>query len=188
MNRQKCFWMTLVAIFFLALSAAATTIVKMDLDELTRAAQVVARGRCVASEARLEGGYIWTFTTFEVSETLKGSAARQISVRLLGGKVGHMKSTVDGVPQFRPGEDVFLFLEPTGDGDLSVTSWVQGTFRVRRDSETGQESVTQDSAAHAVFDPVTRQFKTGGVRNMPVEMFRLRVREAVERQRKGKLQ
>jgi hypothetical protein len=95
---------------------------------------------------------------------------------------------VDGVPQFRPGEDVFLFLEPTRAGDLSVTSWVQGTFRVRRDAQTGAESVTQDSAAHAVFDPATRQFKAGGVRNMPVETFRLRVREAVERQGKGRLQ
>jgi hypothetical protein len=177
----------MAAALCLALSAAATTIVKMDLDELTSAAQVVARGKCLAREARLEGGYIWTFTTFEVSETLKGSAARQISVRLLGGKVGHMKSTVDGVPQFQPGEDVFLFLEPTRAGDFSVTSWVQGTFRVRRDAQTGQESVTQDSAAFAVFDPATRQFKAAGVSHMPIETFRQRVREAVERQGKGKL-
>lgn len=176
-----------VATLILALSAAATTILKMDLDELTRAARVVARGKCVASEARLDGGYIWTFTTFEVTETLKGSAPRQISVRLLGGKVGHMKATVDGVPQFRTGEDVFLFLEPTREGDLTVTSWVQGTFRVQRDTQTGQESVTQDSAAHAVYDPTTRQFKVSGVRHMPVETFRLRVREAVERQRTGRL-
>jgi hypothetical protein len=188
MKRRKILWMTLAAALCLALSAESTTIVKMDLDELTSAAQLVARGRCVASEARLDGGYIWTFSTFEVTETLKGNVSRQITVRLLGGKVGHMKSTVDGVPQFRPGEDVFLFLEPTRAGDLSVTSWVQGTFRVRRDAQTGAESVTQDSAAHAVFDPATRQFKAGGVRNMPVETFRLRVREAVERQGKGRLQ
>ena len=187
MKRQKVLWITTAASLCVALSAAATTILKMDLDELTNAAQVVARGRCVANEARQEGGYIVTLTTFDVTETLKGGAARKITVRLLGGKVGHLKTTVDGVPQFRPGEDVFLFLEPTRAGDLTVTSWVQGTFRVRRDAQTGQESVTQDSAAHAVFDPSTRQFKAGGVRNMPVEMFRLRVREAVERQRTGRL-
>jgi hypothetical protein len=171
----------------LALSAGATTIVRMNLDELTSAAHLVARGRCLASEARMDSGYIWTFTTFTVSETLKGSAPRQITVRLLGGKVGHMKSTVDGVPQFAPGDDVFLFLEPTREGDLSVTSWVQGTFRVRRDSATGKESVTQDSAAYSVFDPATRQFKLDGARNLPIETFRLRVREAVERQRTGRL-
>lgn len=175
----------MVAVLCLGLSAGATTIVKMNLDELTDAAHVVARGKCVASEARMDGGYIWTFTTFEVSETLKGNAAREITVRLLGGKVGHMKATVDGVPQFRPGEEVFLFLEPTREGDLSVTSWVQGTFRVRPDPQTGQETVTQDSAAFAVFDPATRQFKPSGARHMPIEMFRQRVREAVERQRKG---
>lgn len=188
MRRRRFFWIPMAAALCLALSAAATTIVKMDLDELTSAAHVVARGKCLSSEARMDGGYIWTFSTFEVSETLKGNAGRQITVRLLGGKVGHMKSTVDGVPQFQPGEDVFLFLEPTREGDLTVTSWVQGTFRVRADPQTGKESVTQDSAAHAVYDPTTRQFKASGVRHMPVETFRLRVREAVERQRTGRLQ
>jgi hypothetical protein len=186
MDRQRFFWMSMAAVLALALSARATTIVHMNMEELTNSAQLVARGKCVASEARMDGGMIWTFTTFEVSETLKGNAARQITVRLLGGKVGHMKSTVDGVPQFRPGEEVFLFLEPTREGDLSVTAWVQGTFRVRADPQTGKESVTQDSAAFATFDPATRQFKSSGVRNMPIETFRLRVREAVERQRTGR--
>ena len=186
MNRRRFFCMPMAAALCLALTATATTIVKMDLAELTSAASVVARGRCLASEARMDGGYIWTFTTFEVTETLKGSTPRQITVRLIGGKVGHMKSTVDGVPQFQRDEDVFLFLEPTREGDLSVTSWVQGTFRVRLDPQTGKESVTQDTASMAVFDPVTRQFKPNGVRDMPVETFRQRVREAIERQRTGK--
>ena len=172
----------------LAITAGATTIVRMSLDELTGAAQTVARGKCTSSEARMDGGYIWTFTTFDVSETLKGSNSRQVTVRLLGGKVGHMKSTVDGVPQFTPGDDVFLFLEPMREGDLSVTGWVQGTFRVQRDAQTGKETVTQDSAAFSVFDPATRQFKTEGSRNLPIETFRLRVREAVDRQRTGRLQ
>ncbi len=186
MKQSRSFCALFAAVLTLALAAGATTIVQMNLDELTGAARVVARGKCISSEARLDGGYIWTFTTFDVGETLKGSAASQITVRLLGGKVGHMKSTVDGVPEFTRGEEVYLFLEPTRAGDLSVTGWVQGTFRVRSDVQTGKEVVTQDSAAFATFDPATRQFKQSGVRNMPVEEFRQRVREAAERQRTGK--
>jgi hypothetical protein len=90
------------------------------------------------------------------------------------------------VPRFAPGEETYLFLEPTSAGDLSVTSWVQGTFRVRRDAATQKESVTQDTGAVSVFDPATRQFKPGGARNMPVEEFREHVRAAVDRQRLGK--
>jgi hypothetical protein len=186
MRPSKYFCISLLCGLVLAISAGATTIARMNLDELTRAAHVVARGKCVSSEARFDNGNIWTFTTFEVEETLKGSAVGQITIRLPGGKVGHLTSTVDAVPQFRAGEEAYLFLEPTAAGDLSVTSWVQGTFRVRRDAATAKETVTQDTAAVAVFDPATRQFKANGVRNMPVEEFRQNVRDAVNRQRTGK--
>ena len=187
MKNRKVLCMTMAAALCLALGASATIMVRVDFDELVKATQVVARGKCVASEARWDRGSIWTFTTIQVEETLKGSTTGQIVVRLPGGKVGHMTSTVDAVPQFHAGEEVFLFLVPTSVGDFSVLGWVQGTFRMRLDPQTGKGSVTQESAAHAVYDPVIRQFKAGGVRNMPVEMFRLRVREAMERQRKGKL-
>lgn len=172
------------AVLLVALAAAvggATTLVRMDLDELAAAASVVARVRCVDNESREDGGEIWTFTRFEVVETLKGSAPREITVRLLGGRAGHLISRVEGVPRFEPGEEAFLFLEPTRAGDLSVTSWVQGTFRIRRDPAAGREGVTQDTSGVTVFDPATRQFRAGGVRNLPVEQFRQRVREALER-------
>ena len=188
MKRRKALWMTMASALCLVLSADATTIVRVDLDELVRISHAVARGQCISSEARIDNGNIWTFTTFEVEETLKGNATGRITIRLPGGKVGHLTSTVDAVPHFRAGEKLFLFLLPTGAGDFSVTGWVQGTFRVRRDSDTAKESVTQDMAGVAVFDPATRQFKRSGVRNMPVEEFCQRVREAVDREKKGKLQ
>ncbi len=186
MRQSKFFCRSLLCGLVLAISAGATTIARMNLDELTRAAHVVARGKCLSSDARWDGGYIVTVNTFAVSESLKGSAQGQITVRLLGGKVGHMKATVDGVPQFERGDDVFLFLEPTREGDLSVTGWVQGAFRVQADPQTGKELVSQDSASFSVFDPSTRQFKPSGIRNMPIEEFRQRVRDSVNRQRTGK--
>jgi len=42
------------------------------------------------------------------------------------------------------------------------------------------ENVTQDSAAASVFDPQTRQFRRGGIRNLPVAVFQLRLRKALE--------
>lgn len=164
--------------------AQATTLVRMDLDQLTATASTIARVRCLGNDVRVEGGEIWTFTRFEVQETLKGAAPREITVRLLGGRFGGFVSTVDGVPRFRGGEEAFLFLEPTRAGDLSVTSWVQGTFRIERDY-LKQELVTQDTSGLAVFDPATRQFRPGGIRRLPVEEFRQRVRAAVESQRRS---
>jgi hypothetical protein len=186
MKRRGIFLITLLAGLVLALSAGATTILRVNFDELVRLSHAVARGKCISTETRMDNENIWTFTTFEVEETLKGSAAGQITIRMPGGKLGHMTSTVDAVPQYRAGEELVLFLLPTGQGDYSVLGWVQGTFRVRRDADTGKETVTQDTASIAVFDPATRQFKPSGVRNMPLDVFRQQVRDAMNRQRTSK--
>lgn len=181
--RAAAGWMAAALMaLLLAAGAAATTLVQMDLDELTAAASVVARVRVVSSEARWEGGEIYTFTVLEVTEALKGAVPKILEVRLIGGRVGSVRSTVDGVPRFAPGEEAFVFLEPTRRGQLTVTGWVQGTFRIRRDAATGREVVRQDTSAVRVFDPATREFREGGVRDLSAEAFRQRVREAVARQ------
>lgn len=167
-------------------AAAATTLARMNLDELAAAAHVVVRARCLGNETRWERGEIWTFTSFEVIETLKGAVPRLLTVQLLGGQMEHLISTVDGVPRFRAGEEVILFLERTPANDFCVTSWAQGTFRIRRDAHTGQERVTQDSSRLAVYDPAAREFQTKGVRDLPIEVFRQRVAAALERQQSGR--
>jgi len=176
----------LLALASLALAAQATTLVSMNLDQLAAAASVVARVRCLGNEMRWEDGEIYTFTTFEVVESLKGSAPQQIIVRLIGGRVGSVTSKVDGVPRFQPGEETFLFVEPKPTGDWGVSGWVQGTFRIRRDPHTQQESVTQDTAMVTVFDRQTQKFRAGGVRHLSVAQFKLRVAEAIERQREAR--
>ena len=163
------------------MAAQATTLVRMNLDQLAASANIVARVRCLDNLVRIEGGEIWTFTRFEVLETMKGSTPREITIRLLGGRAGGFVSAVDGVPRFREGEQAFLFLEFTRAGDLSATSWVQATFRVELDS-LSREVVTQDTSGLAVFDPATRQFRPGGIRRLPIEEFRQRVRAAIEKQ------
>lgn len=166
--------------------AAATSMVYMDLDRLASAATVIVRARCVGAQGQIEGGEIWTISQFESVESLKGMPPSQITVRLIGGRAGHLVSTVDGVPRFRVGEEVVLFLEPVRTGEWSVTSWVQGTFRIRRDPQTRKENVSQDTSSVSMFDPATRQFRPGGIRNLPWEEFRQRVRDAVVRQEKAK--
>jgi len=181
MSREKTFCV-IILLALLALPAAqATTLLRMDLDEMTRITGAVARVRAVADETRFEDGEIWTLTTFELVETLKGSAPRTITVRLIGGRWRHLISTVDGVPRFQPGEEAYLFLEPRPNGEFTVTGWVQGTFRIRRDPETRAESVTQDTSAVSTFDPATRQLRPGAARTMPLEEFRERVRAAATR-------
>lgn len=166
------------ACFFLFLgvaTASATTLLRMSLAQMSHAAKVIVRARCAGSSARWDAGEIWTFSTFDAEETWSGSPPARFTVRLLGGSVGHLTSTVSGVPQFHRGEDVILFLEPTSLGDFAVVGWQEGTFRVRRDPGAGEASVTQDSAAFATLDPVARRFQTDGIARMPLTLFRARV-------------
>ena len=167
------------AALFVCTAAHATTLVRMTVKELTHAAESVVRARCVASTTKWDAGEIWTFTTFGIEEAWKGSPPRQIVVRLLGGTTTELTSSVDGVPRFHAGEEVVLFLAATRRGDYSIVSWMQGTFRVARDRETGLASATQDTAGFATFDPVTRQFVVSGIRNRRVEQLRLEVEAAL---------
>lgn len=169
-----------------AAAVQATTLARMSLDELARAADAVARVTCLAGVSRWEDGQIWTMTHFEVTEPLAGSLPRYVSVRLPGGHIGNLNATVEGVPRFAPGEDAILFLVRTRAGDFSVVSWVQGTFRIRRDPRTGREAVTQDTSVVAVFDPAARKFREDGLRRMPLEVFRQRLAGALARRLDGR--
>ncbi len=160
-------------------AAAGTTLARMTVAQMSQTAQVIARARCLGSATGWDAGEIWTLTSFEVEEAWRGSPPARITVRLLGGRVGNLTSSVSGVPRFRAGEEVILFLERTPRGDFTVVSWEQGTFRIRREVATGQESVTQDTASFATFDPATRRFEATGARNLPLETFRARVESAI---------
>ncbi len=85
------------------------------------------------------------------------------------------------MPGFRPGEEAYLFLWARPGEPYRVLGWSQGAFRIARDARTGAESVTQDSAAMPVFDPMTRRFRFGGVRGMPIAAFQLKLKRALEK-------
>ncbi|HUO34650.1 MAG TPA: hypothetical protein VMU43_06640 [Candidatus Acidoferrum sp.] len=165
----------------MARESRATTLEKMSVSELARRAAVVVQARCVSNQTSWDGGEVWTFTTFAVEEIWKGATPASLRVRLLGGRLRDVTSTVSGVPRFQGGEEVVLFLEPTGRGDYSVTSWMQGTFRIRRDYQSGLQAVTQDTARFDVYDPAKHTFHLSGIRGEPLKQFKAEVQEAIDR-------
>ena len=183
-QRRRFLWILFLAgIAALVLTAAltnATTLARLRFEELAQASTAVARLRCLGSEVRWEQGELWTETRFEVVERNKGLLPGLVTVRTMGGSAGHLHSRVDGVPVFRAGEEVYLFLWARPGEPYSVLGWSQGTFRIARDGETSVERVTQDSARMPIFDPRTRQFRHGGIRNLPVPLFQLKLRKALE--------
>jgi hypothetical protein len=158
--------------------ARGTTLVRMSLDQMGQAADTIVRGRCISVSSRWDAGAIWTFAEVDVVEALKGSPSAQIEVRLPGGRVGHLSTKVEDAPRLQPDEEKILFLEKTRAGDYSVTAWVEGAFRIRKNT-SGEETVTQDSSEVVVFDAGTRQFQAQGIRNLPMSEFRQRLAVAL---------
>ena len=167
--------MALIGILIVCAGATGTTLARMSVAKMTGTAEVIVQARCIGNTTAWDAGEIWTFTTFQTREMWKGAAASRFTVRLLGGRAGNLTSTVDGVPRFQTGEEVVMFLEATGRGDYSIVSWVQGTFRIRRDLRTGDEIAVQDSADFGTFDPTIRRFEANGIRSVPLNVLRAQV-------------
>ncbi len=183
-QRRRFLWICfLVGLALLALTAAfanGTTFARLRFEDLAHQSTAVARLRCLGSEFHWERGELWTETRFEVLERNKGPLPGIVTVRTIGGSSGHLHSHVDGVAVFRAGEEVYLFLWERPGEPYRVLGWAQGTFRISRNEQSGVETVTQDSALAPIFDPRTRIFRHGGIRKLPVAIFQLKLRKALE--------
>ena len=182
MRLPRPIFFALCACLLACASVTPTTLAHMSVAKLTHVSRLILRARCVENSTAWDAGEIWTFTAYEPTEVWKGSAQSRVRVRLLGGRVGNLTSNVSGVPRFRAGEDVVLFLAPTTRDDFSVVSWVQGTFRIRHDQRTGEDTVTQDSASFDTFDPSTRKFTASGIHDVPLNELRSQVAAAVSQE------
>jgi hypothetical protein len=183
-SSTRLFW--LVLLFFGAVFVAkGTTFARLSVSQMSQRAAAIIRARCLANTVVEVSGEIWTLTTFDVQEIWRGAVPVRITVRLLGGTTRNVASHVAGVPRFRPGEQVILFLASTkhfpsasSQGDFSVVSWQQGTFRIQRDRGTGEELASQDTGGYSTFDPASRRFVANGGVRMPVALFHAQVTSA----------
>jgi len=182
-QRRRFLWVLfLVGIGLIALAASATTLVRLPFYKLVQHSSAIARVRSISAMTRLENGEIWTDTVFEVLQHDKGYLPSHIVVRTPGGKFQHLHSHIDGVPEFREGEEVFLFLTGQPGRPFYIVGWTQGTFRIRKDLRTGMEAVTQDSADVPVFDPGAHKFATAGVKDLRIDLFLEKLNKEIHRQ------
>src|SRR5258708_37001150 len=111
-DRKEFLWMLfLVGLVMLALTvmANATTLARLQFDELVTTANAIARVHCLRAESHWKSGEIWTRTDFLVVATNKGSLPRIVEVEIPGGIVGHLHSRVEEAPSFVPGDGALVF-------------------------------------------------------------------------------
>lgn len=150
-----CAWM--------ALSASGTTLELLGFDALIDKATQVVRGRVGNCNGAYRGAMIYTQCTVTVAETLKGTPAAEVRFSVPGGKVGNIRQSIAGAPQFQTGGEYVLFLWTGASGFTQVMGLSQGKFEVQG-SGSAQSAVRNAVADVTLLDGMGHEVQDAGIR------------------------
>lgn len=136
-----------------AISASATTLLGMDIDDIAERAEIVFEGEVINRQAQLDNnsGIISTFITFRVIDLIKGDlGGNSLELKFSGGELNGEIVEVSGSTLPKLGETGIYFVESASRDMLNpLLGWSQGHFLIK--TEGGQRRV------HTVSDnPVTQ--------------------------------
>src|SRR5438128_6869580 len=118
----------LMAALLLTFPALATTVIALDVPQMSRFADAIVQGKVQKVEAKMskDGARISTHVYIDVSESLKGQGAQTVEVVQPGGEVGDVGQKVAGTAHLSTGDEVVLFLEKRGGQSFMPVGMAQG--------------------------------------------------------------
>ncbi len=171
----------LVIVVGVAAVCAATTVIPMSVEDLTRASTHIAETRVLDTWSAWNPQHtlIYTYSHVQVVRMLKGNNTGTFVVKQLGGSAGGYTQKVAGVRQLIPGEDTLLFLRPSqvGDGTVVVVGLMQGNFRIYSAS-SGRVMVSNGMPAVSAVQRGRVASFTGAA--MPLDQMEARIRQAMQ--------
>ena len=122
----------------------------VNLEQMTQRAARIFSGRCTGVDVVFDSnlGRDVTVATFHVQRAVKGVSDKTVMVRMLDVAAVHgaASDVPAGVPTFRPGEEVVLFLYgESAQGLSSPVGLGQGRFRILTDKK-GRKVALNDFA------------------------------------------
>jgi len=157
-----------------AASAFATTVTKLNLEQLVTRADLIVQGQVqsVYSQWDEEHRLVFTYVSLRVDESIKGSSRQSVLIRQVGGTVGTVQMSIAGLPQFRTGETAIAFLKHQDHSTFQVVGMSQGLYEVVQDY-----AVSNVYGVH-LFDNQTGEITKPliGVR-APLEQLKTKIRE-----------
>ena len=132
----------LFLLFAMGQCVLATTLLRMDLDDLTAESHAVVFGKIVASRTEWDNAHnlIYTIYTVQPLEYLKGNLGPSFELRELGGTRDGVGMLVSSVPVFTVGQEEVLFVWTDEQGGHQVDGFEQGALEVSTDPATGQKT------------------------------------------------
>ena len=158
MQRMRILCGPLVLAALLAPSHAST-LLQLTLDDMIGKSTMIVRGKVQQQTyADFQGHMIWTHYTLQVSETLKGSPARQLDIVVPGGNSKGIQQTYSGAPTFSINQDYVMFLWTSKSGLTQVIGLSQGLFAVVPDPAGNSMVIRAAASEHMLTtsgQPVT---------------------------------
>lgn len=146
-----------VAVVGDASRARALTTEWTPFPDLVGMAEQIVDGRVTdIRESVNSRGMPVTLVTLTLADSLKGGVPSTYTVKLLGGKLGDMELRIPGMPEFKEGDHVVLFLAENGAAVCPLVGGSQGYFRVQPDPIGQEDVVAQHHSDSAVFGPSRR--------------------------------
>ena len=114
---------------------SATTLQKLDIDQVAKNANFIFEGEVLTHEVRNESntGLISTYVTFLVLDVIKGdSETKTIELKFVGGTFNGETTKVHGLTVPEPGEQGVYFVESTSENLVNpLVGWSQGHFIIK---------------------------------------------------------
>lgn len=144
-----------VLVFLSVQSLSALTVELIGLERMTKESQIIIYGKVLSFYSVWEGHSIYTYTTVEIKELIKGNfSSKKIVVKQMGGTVGYISQIIDGTPKLEIGKEVVLFLRDW-KGAYWIHSIVLGHFQVYE--ENGKQFAVNSLNNINLIDPVTKK-------------------------------
>lgn len=101
----------------LSFAASATVIIHETIEQMTKSAPLIVRGRVTRTTTGWDAQKrrIWTWTDLAVTDRVKGSASGTLRMKQPGGEVEGIGQAVAGTASFKEGEEVIVFLDRAPD-------------------------------------------------------------------------
>lgn len=172
-RRVLCGVMAVAMAASLAASASATTLRRMGLEELVAGNKNVVVGQVLNSRSywNKEKTFILTDVRIAVNEVLKGNLQdREVTVTLMGGRVGDLTTLIIGGAELIPGKSYMLFLNredlPGVSKVETVRDLCQGAFDLVIGKD-GLRAVSQANRHPLIPDSLGYIDAPGGVEGVP---------------------
>lgn len=131
----------------------------ISTPDLARSSTDIVVAKCISSEARIDEktGLIFTYTTFEIDESLKSKYGDELVLRIVGGTVGDRTISSPFLPSFEDNEEVVLFLGPKNkDGYPVLKSLNKGVYKIITDG-SGAKTVSSSVSDLPLYNSRTDQ-------------------------------